>query len=317
MITIPACLHMSLSESFQRNKMCGSSSPERIHRLHIPSYVSSLTTTKYQSKMYLPFNRMSRMPTIASASTDNTATLDHVVPQQQQQAANILHASAAKQRLLDAISGTQRGSEAWPIKRGSIEEAQVAVESTSPLAANWSLLEGTWDVIYTTASDVLPLVKPAAGFAGFPFAIGRVGQRFSNPEQGVVQNLIEVKLFDGGLKATLVVEASYEIRTARSIALSFRSAGIDGVVAGDSVQNLLAPALLPRGWLNMEALMALERLSLQVPLSTRVPGVSSSSRQPVGINYNITYLDEEMLIGRAQGNGGTFIFMRRSQLGNS
>jgi hypothetical protein len=30
----------------------------------------------------------------------------------------------------------------------------------------------------------------------------------------------------------------------------------------------------------------------------------------VGFNYLLTYLDQDMLIGRAQGNGGTFIFSR-------
>jgi hypothetical protein len=41
-----------------------------------------------------------------------------------------------------------------------------------------------------------------------------------------------------------------------------------------------------------------------------VPGTSSSSKTPAGLNYNITYLDEDMFIGRAGGNGGTFIFVR-------
>jgi hypothetical protein len=54
------------------------------------------------------------------------------------------------------------------------------------------------------------------------------------------------------------------------------------------------------------------QFSLRVPLSTRLPGASSGSAAPVGINYLLTYLDEDMLIGRAQGSGGTFIFVREA-----
>ncbi len=35
----------------------------------------------------------------------------------------------------------------------------------------------------------------------------------------------------------------------------------------------------------------------------------------MGFNYLLTYLDEDMLVGRAQGNGGTFIFSREVEEG--
>ena len=165
-----------------------------------------------------------------------------------------------KQALLDAISGTQRGSDAGSLKRGSIEEAQVVVEALSPLEVDWTLLEGTWNVIYTTASDVLPLVRPGPGIPGFPLRVGRVGQRFTSPEEGRVQNLIEVEALVPvlrGTKATLVVEASYEVRTSRSIALLFQKAGVGEIMAGDDLQNALASPLLPRGQWNLQALLAI------------------------------------------------------------
>lgn len=165
-----------------------------------------------------------------------------------------------KQALMEAIAGTQRGSDAGAFKRGAIEEAQVAVESLSPAEVDWTLLAGTWNVVYTTASDVLPIVRPGAGIPGFPLRVGRVGQRFTSPEEGRVQNIIEVEALVpvlSGTKATLVVEASYEVRTGRSIALAFQKAGVGEIMAGDGLQNALASPLLPRGQWNLQALMAI------------------------------------------------------------
>lgn len=52
------------------------------------------------------------------------------------------------------------------------------------------------------------------------------------------------------------------------------------------------------------------QLSVRVPFLPRPTFLSSSSPGPVGLNYLLTYLDEDTLIGRAQGNGGTFIFSK-------
>ncbi|GFH27400.1 PAP_fibrillin domain-containing protein [Haematococcus lacustris] len=54
--------------------------------------------------------------------------------------------------------------------------------------------------------------------------------------------------------------------------------------------------------------------SLRVPFRTAaqtVAGLSSlSSRQVAGGSYQLTYLDDDMLIGRATALGGVFIFSR-------
>lgn len=92
----------------------------------------------------------------------------------------------------------------------------------------------------------------------------RVAQRFSSPEEGRVQNIIDVEAAGplvGGSTARLVVDASYEVRTARSIALTFREAALEEVRPAEGLQNLLAPALLPRGWWNLQLLMAIEAVS--------------------------------------------------------
>ncbi|KAL4419383.1 hypothetical protein ABPG77_002910 [Micractinium sp. CCAP 211/92] len=228
--------------------------------------------------------------------------------------------ATAKQRLLAVLAGTERGSEARSLRRGEVEEAQVAVEAfSSGRELDFSLLQGRWRLEYTTARDVLPLVAPTRGPLPPPLQIGRIYQAFSGTEGGgTVQNIIEARLppalpllprdLEAGV--TLVVEADWEARTARSIALTFREAGFQDVTLSPALQNLLASPILPRGWWNQQLLLAIQQLSLRVPLTTRVPGSSSDQQRPVGLNYMLTHLDEDMLIGRAQGNGGVFIFTR-------
>jgi hypothetical protein len=214
--------------------------------------------------------------------------------------------AAAKARLLAAVAGTRRGAAAGSAKRGEVEEAQVALEALAGVAIDWDLLAGVWDVAWTTARDVAPLVGASAGAFGLPgLSVGRVGQTFLPPAEGRVQNVIEVEL--AGATARLVVDAAYEIRTARSVALRFEAAGVEGVELSSAVQNLLAPALLPRGWWNQRALVALETLALRVPLATPAIGAGPGG----GVNYVLTYLDAEVLVGRA--SNGAFVFQRRAE----
>ncbi|PSC69282.1 Amino acid permease 2 isoform A [Micractinium conductrix] len=222
--------------------------------------------------------------------------------------ADLAHNSVTVPELLQAVGD----------QRGLVEEAQVAVEALSGgQELDFSLLEGRWLLVYTTASDVLPLVAPPR--LPSPLQIGRIYQAFTGREgSGSVQNIIEARLagppgfadLDAGV--TLVVDAGWEARTARSIALAFREAGVQDVVLSPGLQNLLASPILPRGWWNQQLLLAIKQLSLRVPLTTRLPTAASSQALPAGLNYMLTHLDDDMLIGRAQGNGGTFIFTREA-----
>lgn len=40
---------------------------------------------------------------------------------------------------------------------------------------------------------------------------------------------------------------------------------------------------------------------------------AATARQSIAANYLLTYLDEDMLIGRATGLQGSFIFMRETE----
>jgi len=53
---------------------------------------------------------------------------------------------------------------------------------------------------------------------------------------------------------------SYEVRSPRRIALTFLEAQVGRVKASPLLETLLAPALLPRGWWNLEALQGLREV---------------------------------------------------------
>lgn len=75
--------------------------------------------------------------------------------------------------------------------------------------ATQDLLPGTWELLYTTAPDVLPLVVPAT-IPLVPRA-GRIYQRFSSLEEGRVENVIKVTVpglldpNDGGMHVRIMV----------------------------------------------------------------------------------------------------------------
>lgn len=216
----------------------------------------------------------------------------------------------AKARLLEVVQGTVRGARTDKAKRGEIEEAQVAVEAFAPSQIDYDLLAGLWRLEYTTAVDVVPIV----GFESVlpfpsPIRVGDVYQKFTGLELGQVQNVIKFGLpgllepTDG---VTFTVLASYEPRGARTIALTFKEAAVGEIKISPLTEALLAPAILPRGSLNHQLLMRLREFSLGVQFQT---AQQLAQGRAAFANYQLTYLDQDLLIGRAQG---TFIFMRQA-----
>ena len=54
------------------------------------------------------------------------------------------------------------------------------------------------------------------------------------------------------------------------------------------------------------------QFQLQLPLNTRPLDSSTSQRRGVAGYYLLSYLDKDVLVGRQQAGGGTFIFARAS-----
>lgn len=173
-----------------------------------------------------------------------------------------LDSTSAKKELLKVVSNTFRGQNTNAIKRGVVAEAQAAVEAFSSAFVDWNLLQGTWDVVYSTAPDVVGLLQP---LNGLPLRVGKISQRFSSVQLGSVENIIELHagsfaVDEEPVMVRCVVQAEYSVRTARSISLMFKNAGFSRISFSQYIQDVLAPALLPRGWWNLALLEGLQQI---------------------------------------------------------
>ncbi|GFR39645.1 hypothetical protein Agub_g111 [Astrephomene gubernaculifera] len=235
---------------------------------------------------------------------------------------SISERAQAKQALVDLVRFTNRGLGVETFQRGLIEEAQVLVEGFQGERLDYSLLSGKWKLIYTTARDVLPILEaeyrlspgPLSGIGlPRPLEIGNIYQRFTNPELGVVENIIDITAFGSSLSFT--VGARYDIRSDKRIALVFEEARVGDVRISEAVEAAIAPALLPRGSLQHMVLLALREAQFRFQFRTAAQLASRAvtRRDSVPAGYLLTYLDEDMLIGRAVGLGGTFVFLRERE----
>ncbi|BDA44276.1 probable plastid-lipid-associated protein 2, chloroplastic [Coccomyxa sp. Obi] len=221
----------------------------------------------------------------------------------------------AKSSLLDAIAPTNRGGTASSTQRCAVLDAQVGLESLSGGPVDYNLLPGRWRLIYTTAPDVRPLLISERAS---PFQVGNIYQEFSTVERGEVQNIIEFRVPRLLREGTAVVRAKYDVRSPKRIRLAFVDAGVRDLNVADELEALIAPAILPRSWLNHQVLLALREAEVFVPLRTSLPGpfpgpfqsASNSLERSFGSEYLLTYLDDDTLIGSQTGTGGTFIFAR-------
>lgn len=223
----------------------------------------------------------------------------------------------AKLELLSEVLETGRGLSTTADQRAIVEEKLVAVEkfdAGTPLELDE--LDGTWLLQYTTAPDVVQILQASET----PFLqVGQIFQKFECKERaddGVVRNVVRLSvpgiLQDDG--ATLVVTAEFSVVSSRSIALNFEEAQLGQVEISAGLQALLAPAFLPRTFLNLEVLQFFRNLIVRVPLVQSVIRNNTTKRAPVGLWYYLTYLDRDMLVGRALGSGGVFVFCRTQQL---
>ncbi|RYR63911.1 hypothetical protein Ahy_A04g021651 isoform A [Arachis hypogaea] len=254
-----------------------------------------------------------------------------------------------KMELLKCIQDTERGLSATPEQRSSIEEALVSLEGYSgghPISL--PKLDGTWRLQYTSAPDVLILLQAAATLPFFQ--VGQIFQKFECLNQshgGLVRNIVRWSIptfLEEQEGATLLVSAKFKLVSLRNIYLQFQEVIIlayitclsvleiqlfklchYGVVTSDAwqitvqdiniseeLQAVIAPAVLPRSFISLQViqfiiLQFLRAFKAQIPV--RDPG-----RESVGGLYYLSYLDENVLLGRAVGGGGVFVFTRAQSL---
>ncbi|KAK3428489.1 hypothetical protein EUGRSUZ_E00013 [Eucalyptus grandis] len=190
-----------------------------------------------------------------------------------------------KHNLLRAVQETQRGLITSADQRSNIEEAMVNLECyCSGVPIDLVKLDGTWRLQYTSARDVLILLESAATLPFFQ--VGQIFQKFNCLDQsngGVVYNVVKWSI-------PTLLEVTFE----------------DINISGE-LQALIAPALLPRSFFSLQILQFIRTFKAQIPLGNQ-------DRRSVGGLYYLSYLDNNMLLGRAVGGGGAFVFTRAQPL---
>ncbi|KAJ9680968.1 hypothetical protein PVL29_020066 [Vitis rotundifolia] len=237
-------------------------------------------------------------PCLAATATPTTQAAEFVLEEK-------------KHDLLRAIQDTQRGLVATADQRSCIEEALVNVEEYNAGAPiDLGKLDGTWRLQYTSAPDVLVLLESAARFSFFQ--VGQIFQKFECQKQskeGIVRNVVRWSippLLEEQEGATLLVSAKFSVVSARNIYLQFEEISIQNINISEELQALIAPAILPRSFLSLQILQFIRTFKAEIP-------VRNQGRRSVGGLYYLSYLDANMLLGRAAA-GGIFVFTRAQPL---
>ncbi|XP_052480176.1 probable plastid-lipid-associated protein 10, chloroplastic isoform X1 [Gossypium raimondii] len=224
-----------------------------------------------------------------------------------------------KHNLLLAVQDTQRGLAATADQRSIIEEALVSVEGYNMGAPlDMAVLDGTWRLQYTSAPDVVVLLEAAARLPFFQ--VGQIFQKFECRDQlrgGVIRNVVRwsiPNLLEEQEGATLVVSAKFDVVSVRNIYLQFEEIKVQDINISEQLQALIAPALLPRSFLSLQILQFLRTFRAQVPVRNPGTGSMADRRRSVGGLYYLSYLDQNMLLGRAVGGGGVFVFTKAQPL---
>ncbi|XP_043804494.1 probable plastid-lipid-associated protein 10, chloroplastic isoform X2 [Manihot esculenta] len=251
-----------------------------------------------------------------------------------------------KHYLLTAVQDTQRGLVASADQRSIIEEALVELEGYNTGAPiDLVKLDGTWRLQYTSAPDVLVLLELSArlpflqkrisGFCSlclkWPLLIqlsclnlilthnlnvGQIFQKFECRDQsngGIIRNVVQWSiptLLEEQEGATLLVSAKFDVVSVRNIYLQFEEISVQNIKISEELQALIAPALLPRSFLSLQILQFIRTIKAQIP----VRNPATPGRRSVGGLYYLSYLDGNMLLGRAVGGGGVFVFTKSQPL---
>ncbi|KAI3796469.1 hypothetical protein L1987_39140 [Smallanthus sonchifolius] len=269
------------------------------------------TTTVFRSPPTTHFPSTVFFPLSYSTTGFRCSATTLTTPQQR----NEIELENKKYDLLKAIQDTQRGLVTTPNQRSEIEESLVDLESyaAGDEAIDLGILDGTWRLQYTSASDVLVLLDSSSKLPFFQ--VGQIFQKFECKGQddgGYVRNVVRwsiPSLLEENEGATLLVSAKFSVVSRRNIYLEFEEIALQNIIISEELQALIAPALLPRSFFNLQILQAIRTFKAQVPVNNTSPG-----RRSVGGLYYLSFLDRNMLVGRAVGGGGVFVFSRAQNI---
>ena len=245
-----------------------------------------------------------------------------------------------KEKLIESCRGTYRGAVGFSNdrEREDIRNAKEALETfgaeEKEEEKDWmrNRVNGRWKLIYTTALDVTGLLvfsvppPPLPFFPPPPIVVGDIFQEFKTDAKEIVNEIrasvpwvLEEK--DGVI---LRVNATYKEvddssnNSKKALELVFQEAVVSDVRISEFTETLLAPAILPRSELNQRALLFLRDFEVRFPLFGRAARAMGGSDEngvsgaAVG-RYEFSYCDEDVLIGKATGSQGIFIFTKDHQ----
>ncbi len=191
-----------------------------------------------------------------------------------------------KTDLLDAIAPTNRGLLTSPEQNQDILTKVARLEARNPTPnplGAVDLLNGNWQLLYTTSSELL-------GIDRFPLcSLGNIYQCV-RVEQQRIYNLAEVQSVLGGLVS---VTATFEPVSEKRVNVRFDRAifGLQSTLAYQDPNQFI------------EAMQQTDKFNLLKGIDFTI----SSNRDPGWLE--ITYLDNSMRIGR--GNQGSVFVLRK------
>ncbi|WP_163671620.1 PAP/fibrillin family protein [Adonisia turfae] len=193
-----------------------------------------------------------------------------------------------KTDLLDAIAPTNRGLLADdPEQQADILKKVARLEASNPTSNPLSaidLLNGNWQLLYTTSTELL-------GIDRFPLlALGNIYQ-WVQIEQMRIYNLAEIRSVLGGLVS---VTATFEPVSEKRVNVRFDRAifGLQSTLGYQSPSQFI------------EAMQQTDKFNFFKGIDFTV----SSNREPGWLE--VTYLDQTMRIGR--GNQGSVFVLRKA-----
>ena len=279
--------------------------------------------------------RRSGFPTRSSLTRSLSDTFSDVNDDERKRKRAVL-----KEKLIESCRGTYRGAVGFSNdrEREDIRNAKEALETfgaeEKEEEKDWmrNRVNGRWKLIYTTALDVTGLLvfsvppPPLPFFPPPPIVVGDIFQEFKTDAKEIVNEIrasvpwvLEEK--DGVI---LRVNATYKEvddssnNSKKALELVFQEAVVSDVRISELTETLLAPAILPRSELNQRALLFLRDFEVRFPLFGRAARAMGGSDEngvsgaAVG-RYEFSYCDEDVLIGKATGSQGIFIFTKDHQ----
>ncbi|EEF43508.1 plastoglobulin-1, chloroplastic [Ricinus communis] len=215
-----------------------------------------------------------------------------------------------KRCLVDTVYGTKFGFQASPEIRGEVLELVNQLEALNPTPApvdSSQILDGTWILLYTAFSELLPLL--AVGSVPL-LKVEKISQEVDTSNLSIVNSTTLSSPF---ATFSFSASASFEVRSSSRIQVEFREGSLQPPEINSKIdlpvnvdvfgQNInLSP--LQQSLNPLQELVAniSRTISGQPPLKVPIPGDRSRSW------LLITYLDEDLRISR--GDGGLFVLVK-------